>query len=145
MQDSSTSPRAPKDYLYHEKLAGEVKAFMSQLDDQTPRFGSIVFAVRPDASRRIWLNLYPALGAELAHDLSSRLEEVPPCEVVGGTYVAAINVTVWHSRDLAFESTPPEWSEAKERLGELEVTKLVDSIWPSAAPPNTSLERTRER
>ena len=145
LQDSSTSPRTPKDYLYFEKLSAEAEAFMDQLGDKTPRFGSIVFAVRQDASRRMWLDLYPALAPELTRALLSRLEAVPPCEVVGGTFVAAINLTIWHSRDLAFEPGPREWREAKERLGELEVTKLVDLIWPSVATPNTSLERTRER
>jgi len=116
---------------------------MGQLEDQTPRFGSIVFAVRPDASRKIWLNLYPALTPELTRAMLSRLEAVPPCQVFGGTFVAAINVTIGNSRDLAFEPMPREWRDAMETSGIVEVTELVDFLWPPVAAPDTSLERTR--
>ncbi len=146
LQDSSKNSRASGDLFgYFDRLAAEAEAFMSQLEDETPRFGSIVFAVRPDRSRKVWLDLHPALTPEVARAMSMRLESVPPCQVSGGTFVAAINMTFWHSTDLAFEPMPGEWREATEKSGMVEVTELVDSLWPPAAAPNTSLERTRER
>ena len=91
------------------------------------------------------MELHPKLAPELNQKLMSRLEAIPPCEVIGGTFVAAINVTTRDFMDLSVRPAPREWREARERLGELEVTKLVDSIWLPVATPNTSLERTRER
>ena len=113
--------------------------------DRVARSGSIVFAVRPDGSRKVWLDVKPAFSDADAGSMVAALEAATPCAVRDGTVVAAINVSFWggKARNMGMPM-PDEWRTAITGDG-VEVTQLVDSIWPQGSTPGTSLERARER
>jgi hypothetical protein len=116
---------------YINALKENSERFAAALQDKAPRHGFIVFATRPDASVKVWLDIKPALSAEDAHALIAQLESVPPCSVREGTVVAAINVSLWESGAATAMSmpAPQEWLEAMKGQDSIEVTQLVDSIW----------------
>ena len=132
------------DYIKHlnEIALAQARAF----PDHTPRTGSIVFAVRPDGSRKVWLDLRQALSEADSASMIAALEAPAPCPVREGTVVAAINVSFWGGKPpvISFPiPMPPEWRAAIKGDG-VEVTALVDSIWPQRPTPGTSPEQTRE-
>lgn len=130
---------------YIKRLNAEASRVVVAFGDRTPRTGAIVFAVRPDGSRKVWLDLKPALSEGDANLLRSNLETTSPCAVQEGTVVAAINVSLWGGKTKVVSMPmPEEWRAAITSDG-VEVTQLVDSLWPAVPAPNTSLERTRER
>ena len=139
--------RVPVEELsdYIKRLNAEASRVAAGFSDHTPRTGAIVFAVRPDGSRKIWLDLKPALSLEDATLLRTKLETASPCAVREGTVVAAINVSFWGGKaKVVSMPMPEEWREAITSDG-VEVTQLVDSLWPAVPAPNTSLEPASER
>ena len=135
--------RVPVEELsgYIKRLNAEAARVVAGFSDRTPRTGSIVFAVRPDGSRKIWLDLKPVLSVEDATLLRTNLETTSPCAVREGTVVAAVNVSLWGGKAQAVSMPmPDEWRVAITGDG-VEVTQLVDSLWPAVPAPNTSPER----
>ena len=139
--------RVPVEALadYIKRLNAEANRVIAAFSDHTPRSGAIVFAVRPDGSRKIWLDLKPALSEGDATLLRTNLETLSPCAVQEGTVVAAINVSLWGGKaKVVSMPMPEEWRAAITGDG-VEVTQLVDSLWPAVPAPDTSLERARDR
>jgi hypothetical protein len=139
--------RVPVEELsaYIKRLNAEAGRVVAAFSDRAKRTGSFVFAVRPDGSRKIWLDLKPALPEESGALLRTSLEAVTPCAVREGTVVAAVNVSLWGGKEkVASMPMPDEW-RAAITSGSIEVTQLVDTLWPAVPAPNTSLERTLER
>ena len=132
---------------YIKQLNEIASAQAGAFPDHTPRTGSIVFAVRPDGSRKVWLDLRPALSEADSVSMIAALEAPAPCPVREGTVVAAINVSFWGGTPpmISFPiPMPPEWRAAATEEG-VEVTALVDSIWPQSPTPGTSPEQTSEK
>lgn len=116
---------------YIKRLNAEAARVVAGFSDHTPRAGSIVFAVRPDGSRKVWLDLKPPLPQENATELRAKLETASPCAVREGTVVAAVNVSLWGgTAETRPMPMPEEWRAAITDEG-VEVTKLVDSLWPA--------------
>jgi hypothetical protein len=139
--------RVPVEELsgYIKRLNAEAARVVAGFSDHTKRTGSIVFAVRPDGSRKIWLDLKPALSDEDGALLRTSLEATAPCAVREGTVVAAVNVSFWGGKaKVVSMPMPDEWRAAITGDG-VEVTQLVDTLWPAVPASNTSFERTRER
>ena len=125
---------------YIKRLSEVAARQVQTLSDQGARTGSIVFAVRPDGSRKIWLDLKPALSPSDASSTISALESAPPCPVREGTVVAAINVGFWGGKaPMMGMPFPAEW-RAAIKGDAVEVTQLVDSIWPPTSTPGTSAQ-----
>jgi len=142
MLEKRVSVQALSDYI--KRLNAEASRVVVTFSDRAPRSGAIVFAVRPDGSRKIWLDLKPALTDGDANLLRTKLESTSPCAVQEGTVVAAVNVSLWGGKAKGVSMPmPEEWRAAITSDG-VEVTKLVDSLWPAVPASNTSLERTRE-
>jgi hypothetical protein len=116
---------------YISALKAKAERFAETLQDKEPRHGFIVFAMRPDMSVKVWLDIKPALSHVEALALVAQLESVPPCSVREGTVVAAINVSFWATGKAPsmLMPLPQEWLAAMKKGGSLEVTHLVDSIW----------------
>jgi hypothetical protein len=130
---------------YIKRLNAEASRVVAAFSDRTPRVGAIVFAVRPDGSRKIWLDLNPALSEGDANLLRANLETASPCAVQEGTIVAAINVSLWGGKTrIVSMPMPEEWRAAITGDG-VEVTQLVDSLWPAVPAPDTSVERTPDK
>ena len=130
---------------YIKRLSAEASRVVAAFSDRTPRSGAIVFAVRPDGSRKIWLDLKPVLSEVDANLLRTNLEAAAPCAVQEGTVVAAINVSLWGGKTKVVSMPmPEEWRAAITDEG-VEVTQLVDSLWPAFPAPNTSLDGMREK
>jgi len=117
-------------------LQASAERFAATLQDKSSRNGFIVFATRPDKSVKVWLDFKPELPAEESLALISQLEAVPVCPVREGTVVVALNVSIWPQGDplpaMAMPA-PKEWLEAVKGQDSVEVTQLVDSIWPQKA------------
>ena len=114
-------------------LQASAERFAAALQDKSSRNGFIVFATRPDKSVKIWLDFKPELPAEESLALISQLEAVPVCPVREGTVVVALNVSMWPQGDAPSAMSmpaPKEWLEALKGQDSVEVTQLVDSIWP---------------
>lgn len=125
---------------YIKRLNESAERQATSMSDHAPRTGSIVFAVRPDGSRKIWLDFKPALAKADAEAMVAALEAAEPCAVREGTVVSALNVSLWGGKghDMGMPM-PEEWRSSITSDG-VEVTKLVDSLWPQAAAPNSSAE-----
>jgi hypothetical protein len=115
---------------YIKRLNAEASRVVAGFGDHTPRTGAFVFAVRPDGSRKVWLDLKPELSEEDANSLRASLEAASPCVVREGTVVAGVNVSLWGGKAKgASIPMPKEWRAAITGDG-VEVTHLVDSLWP---------------
>jgi len=117
----------------------------ASISDRAPRTGAIVFAVRPDGTRKIWLDIKPALSDADAKSMIVALESAPPCVVREGTIVAAINVSFWGGKGRGMGMPMPEEWRASITGESVEVTNLVDSLWPQASAPGTTPDRAQER
>jgi len=113
-------------------LQASAGRFAATLHDKTSRNGFIVFATRPDNSVKVWLDFNPALPADESLALILQLEAVPVCPVREGTVVVALNVSFWAQGEPPAMAMPAprEWLDAVKGQDSVEVTQLVDSIWP---------------
>ena len=128
---------------YLKRLTESAARQAATLSDHVARTGSIVFAVRPDGSRKVWLDIKPALSEADSRSMITALESSAPCAVREGTIVAAINVSFWGgTARVMIMPMPDEWRAAMTKDG-VEVTALVDSIWPPSSTPGTSVEQAR--
>jgi hypothetical protein len=81
---------------------------------------------------KVWLDFNPALPADESLALILQLEAVPVCPVREGTVVVALNVSFWAQGEPPAMAMPAprEWLDAVKGQDSVEVTQLVDSIWP---------------
>ena len=132
MKDRVPSTQAFVDYIKKSQMAAEA-TLSSQ--PPTPASGFIVFAVRPDSSKRIWLDFKPELPVETADRLRSAIQDIPAFPSEDGTVVFALRVTLWDAPSTDGTPNPVEWSKAMRGQNEpMEVGDLVDTlVWPKEA------------
>ena len=132
MRDRVPSTQAFVDYIKKSQAVAET-TLASQ--SPTPTSGFIVFAVRPDSSKRIWLDFKPELPVETADRLRSAIQDVPVFTSKNETVVFALRATLWDAPSADGVPNPPEWSKAMSgQKKPMEVGDLVDMlVWPKEA------------
>lgn len=117
---------------YIKAVGAATTAFAVRHDQPSPASGFVVLAVRPNRTSRAWLDLDQPLPGALARELTSALARVPPPAVTQGMVALAIKVGLWGGRPPTRETPmPAEWRAAADAAGRpLEVTQLIDLVWP---------------
>lgn len=104
----------------------------AQTKKHSPVSGFIVVAVKPGKKSKAWLDMTPALDKATERSLLHAVQKVPVIDV-RDTVVFAITTGLWGGQQpKAISPSPTEWGVAAHKAGRpMEVTELVESIWPN--------------
>jgi hypothetical protein len=120
---------------YIQSINAAVLKRLDTLKNAVPAGATIFVAVRPNGTSKTWPGSTPKLPADIVTAVTTAADSVKPADVSGGTVVIAINVSLWGGEPPAGlpTSMPEEWSAAVVKAGgkTVEVTQIVDSIWPA--------------
>ena len=132
LKDRVQSVEALSNYL---KAAETTAQSALAKESPVPTSGFIVFAVRPGAQSRVWLDFKPALPEPVATRLREAIQAIPPFPAKNGTVVFALNVTLWDATPRVGFPNPPEWDKAMQGHNEpMEIGAMVDKlVWPKGA------------
>jgi hypothetical protein len=132
------------DALYRERVANAdmlaayirtvqkvVKEQVEKSSEQPPSTGFIVVALRPGQRSNAWLDVEPALPAELGQELIAAVRGILPLRVNKGPVVFALKVGLWGGKETARTlPNPAEWKVVEQQnMLPLETGELVEKVW----------------
>lgn len=98
---------------YISRLRGSMATALQSTTEGVPAAGFVLIAMRPDGSRRAWLDFDSAVPHVVATTLRSAALDVPPPGVTQGVVVFAMGVRLWGAHASATDQPyPPAWQKA---------------------------------
>lgn len=121
--------QALADYL--QAVQAAASRAVAAAPEQRAAGGFLVIAVKPERLSNAWLDIRPALPAEVEAAVIQAMRAVPPPAVREGPVVMAICVSIWNgTAPTQGLPSPIEWQRAVSLAGQpLETGDLVERIW----------------
>lgn len=149
---SEFGKRAPStkimaDFIKAVEAAVEPLAKKAFADDRTPHNGLVAVAIRPDGTRKFWVDVGDEFRTELTSDLEKAMVNVGTPRVINGPVAFSLNFQIWSGvekpkvkkmpagKGVAPPNLPVEWLKVAKEIGkELHVTdELLPLVWPVEA------------